>query len=313
MGFWRHVKISLLRIFPWMSKVIRVTKFGEDVTNFFRGVIKENVEYREKNNLRRPDMITLLMEARNELENNFDKEANVDSSFSINEVDSGYARKKIDLSVDDIAANALVFFFAGFSTTTSLLSFMTYELAVNPDIQKILLEEVDSFKKNKKKLSYEDLSEFSYLHMVISETLRKYPPFCRTDRQCTKSFMIQPQMDSEQVFIIESGSSVWIPIYALHHDEKYWPDPEKFQPERFSPLNKQNIKPGTYLPFGIGPRGCLGYRFVLQTVKIIFYELLSRFEIIPLDKTAIPCRLSKNTSHIIPGSGFWFGFKRRRN
>lgn len=147
----------------------------------------------------------------------------------------------------------------------------------------------------------------------IAETLRKYPPFCRTDRQCTKTFTIEPQGESEKLFNLEPGSDVWIPIYALHHDSKYWPEPEKFKPERFSTENKLNIKPGTYMPFGMGPRGCMGYRFVLQTVKILFYELLSNFEIVAVEKTLIPCIFSENTSHIIPGSGFYFGFKRRQS
>ncbi|XP_045477327.1 cytochrome P450 9e2-like [Harmonia axyridis] len=310
MSFWRHVKSSLLRVFPWMSKVIKVTRFGDDCTRFFRDVIKENVEFRDKNNVKRPDMITLLMEARNESPSNQDKDKN-DSRFLIYELNASASKKKIDLTVDDIAANAMVFFFAGFSTTTSLLCFMTYELAVNPDIQKKLLEEIDSLRKKTEKINYEDLNELSHLHMIISETMRKYPPFCRNDRRCTKSFTIKNEEYPEKSFTIEAGHDIWFPIYALHHDSQYWPEPEKFIPERFSPENKKNIKPGTYLPFGIGPRGCMGYRFVLQTVKILFYELLSEFEIIPVAKTAIPCQLSKNTSHVIPGKGFWFGFKRR--
>ena len=65
-------------------------------------------------------------------------------------------------------------------------------------------------------------------------------------------------LPGEKMLLVEKGKIVDIPIYSFHHDEEYFPNPEEFQPERFLPENKQNIKPGTYLPFGVGPRMCIG-------------------------------------------------------
>lgn len=155
-----------------------MTKFGENVTEFFKTVISENVEFRQKHHVKRPDMITLLMEARNEMKHSENIEEKGDFNFLISEIHTGTSSKKLDLSVEDITANAMVFFFAGFSTTTSLLCFMTYELAVNHDVQKILLEEIDTFRKKKKKISYQDLSEFPYMHMVFSGKLNNCFQFC---------------------------------------------------------------------------------------------------------------------------------------
>jgi cytochrome P450 family 9 len=74
------------------------------------------------------------------------------------------------------------------------------------------------------------------------------------DRKCTKTYTLS----TEPPFTLKPGEGVWVPIYALHHDPDYFPDPEKFDPERFSDENKGNIKQCTYLPFGSGPRSCIG-------------------------------------------------------
>lgn len=95
-----------------------------------------------------------------------------------------------------------------------------------------------------------------YLHQVISEGLRKWPIGVVTERVCVKEYECQYGDDAK--FLFEKGVPIWIPIYGLHRDPKYYPDPQKFDPERFSDENKSSIVPGTYLPFGIGPRNCIG-------------------------------------------------------
>jgi cytochrome P450 family 9 len=81
-----------------------------------------------------------------------------------------------------------------------------------------------------------------------------YPPAVLLDRKCVKTYTLP----TEPRFTLKPGDMVWLPIYALHHDPDYFPDPEKFDPERFSDENRGNIKNGTYLPFGSGPRNCIG-------------------------------------------------------
>jgi len=81
-----------------------------------------------------------------------------------------------------------------------------------------------------------------------------YPPAGLMDRKCVKTYTLP----TEPPFTLKPGDVVWMPIYALHHDPAYFPDPEKFDPERFSDENRGNIKNCTYLPFGSGPRNCIG-------------------------------------------------------
>lgn len=89
--------------------------------------------------------------------------------------------------------------------------------------------------------------------VLLAETLRIYPAIPSLNRQCTKDYHI-PDTD----VVIEKGTKVLISILGLHHDPEYFPEPEKFDPDRFSDENKHNIRPFTYLPFGDGPRNCIG-------------------------------------------------------
>jgi cytochrome P450 family 6 len=88
---------------------------------------------------------------------------------------------------------------------------------------------------------------------VVLEILRKYPPAHRLERRCVKEYKI-PESD----VIIPVGQIVAVPVQGIHHDEQYWPEPERFHPERFSAENKNSRNPYTYLPFGMGPRNCIG-------------------------------------------------------
>ena len=101
----------------------------------------------------------------------------------------------------------------------------------------------------------------------VAETLRLYPPVEVVDRKCVKACNL-----GECGPVLQEGDGLVIPIYALHRDPEHFPEPDQFIPERFSEDNKHNIKPFTYLPFGTGPRGCLGK---LYTPLYINFEQVS--------------------------------------
>lgn len=93
---------------------------------------------------------------------------------------------------------------------------------------------------------------------VHAENLRKNTPMIVVDRRTVRPYTIQPTTEKEKPVTLEAGTQCLYSVCALHWDENYFPNPRKFDPERFSEENKGNIQPGTYLPFGMGPRNCIG-------------------------------------------------------
>ncbi|CAG7725542.1 unnamed protein product, partial [Allacma fusca] len=169
-------------------------------------------------------------------------------------------------------------------TTESTVTFALYELAINPDVQEKLYQEVkEAVENNNGEFSYDVINKLEYLDCVIQESLRKYPPVVRTDRKCNRPFKLP---DSDVVLPV--GSLVAIPIHPVHHDPKYWPNPEKFDPERFTKENSINRHPCAFTPFGHGPRNCIGNRFALTEGKAAIAHIVLKFELEPCDKTMIP-------------------------
>lgn len=160
-----------------------------------------------------------------------------------------------------------------------------YELARNPHVQRDLLDEIDSVSAElgRKSISYEALHKMKFLDMVISESLRKWPPAVQTDRMCIRDYTLD--LGNGKTIMIKKNQCIFLPIYHLHHDPIYFPNPEKFDPYRFSDQNKDSIVQGSYLPFGLGPRTCIGSRFALMEGKLLLFNLLSRFVVEKCDKT----------------------------
>jgi len=152
-----------------------------------------------------------------------------------------------------------------------------------------------------------------YLDMVVCEILRKWPPAVVVDRVCTKPYIIEPVTPDEKSIHLNVGDVLALPIQGIHRDPNFYPNPEKFDPERFSDENKDSIRPYTYIPFGAGPRNCIGSRFALLEAKALLYNLLLNFEIVPTKQTKIPLVLNKKTFNHTAEGGFWLGFKRVEN
>ncbi|KAL6435948.1 hypothetical protein ACFW04_005653 [Cataglyphis niger] len=145
------------------------------------------------------------------------------------------------------------------------MSFAMYELAANPKIQEKLYDEIRAAYEKHGCVSYDSISEMKYLDCVVRETLRKYPSVGATQRICSESYKI-PDSD----VVLEKGTKVLIPIYAIHHDPLYYKNPNVFDPNRFIDENKKNDN-DTYLPFGNGPRICIGNIFNICKNLIYVY------------------------------------------
>ncbi|KAI1884629.1 hypothetical protein AGOR_G00228350 [Albula goreensis] len=191
---------------------------------------------------------------------------------------------KKGLTDHEILSQAVTFIFAGYETSSSTLSFLAYSLATNPEIMEKLLDEIDEFFPDKAPVKYEPLMKMEYLDMILNEVLRMYPVGVRLERMCKKSVEINGMT-------IPKGMAVQVPIYALHYDPSLWPEPEVFRPERFSKENRENMDPYTFLPFGAGPRNCIGMRFAVVMMKLAIVEVLQNFTFAVCEETQVPIEL----------------------
>ncbi|KAF2885196.1 hypothetical protein ILUMI_20977, partial [Ignelater luminosus] len=312
----KALKFFLSTISPGLVKFFKITFFDEACNNFYRDIIKNSIKIREEKQIVRPDMIHLLLEARKGRLKHEHQNETIDSGFAVaeeSEIGKSQNRKKAELTDEDITAQAVAFYFAGFDAVSTLMSFISYELALNTDIQDKLREEINAvLENNSGKITYEAVLGMKYLDCVISEGLRKWPgPF--VERVSARDYTIQPKYTEEKPLHLKKGSVVWFPLYPIHRDPENYPEPEKFDPERFNEENKRNIKPFTYIPFGAGPRNCIASRFALLEAKVITVKIIENFEIVPVVKTKIPLEISKSRVDNLPDDGIWLGLKPRKN
>ncbi|XP_041971593.1 cytochrome P450 4C1-like [Aricia agestis] len=187
--------------------------------------------------------------------------------------------------IDDVGIQEEVdtFMFAGHDTTAVCLTYTLLLLANHPDVQKKVIEELDDiFGKDTRDATMEDLSAMKYLDLVIKESLRLYPSVPFIMRQIT-----QPCKLSN--FEIPANTMCAIHIYDLHRNEKYFPDPEKFDPERFLPENSVGRHNYAYIPFSAGPRNCIGQKFAMMEMKSSLSSILRNFNIAPITKREDLC------------------------
>nr|CAH7739953.1 unnamed protein product [Callosobruchus chinensis] len=258
------LKFLAYSFFPWIMNVFKISFFEDDVRQFFYDLVDETVRMREQNGIVRPDMIQLLMEARKGKTKKTDIENTIDTGSETVNLD------RLEITNQDIAAQAMLFFFGGFESVSSLMCFMTHELAENPDVQDRLRTEIrETLDSCNGTLTYEALLKMEYMDMVVSETLRKWPSAVVMDRECTKPYTIQSTGSGDPPVHLKEGDLIWFSVYGLHHDHKYFPHPQQFNPERFSQQMKEKIQPYTYLPFGLGPRNCVGSRYCQINKRIV--------------------------------------------
>jgi len=201
-----------------------------------------------------------------------------------------------NLSMDELVAQCVIFFIAGYDTTASTLSFATYFLALNEDVQEKARQEIkDCLKESKGELTYEAVQSMKYLDNVISETLRLYPPATRLERKADENYKL-----GDTGITVTKDMMVTVPIYAIHRDSKYFPDPEKFDPDRFTTEERATRDPYTYMPFGAGPRNCVGMRFALLEVKIALIHAISHFNIKKCPQTNIPMEFCNGVALLQP-------------
>ncbi|XP_059171875.1 cytochrome P450 3A24-like [Physella acuta] len=174
------------------------------------------------------------------------------------------------LSIDEIIGTSTGLIISGIETVSSALQGILYCLALNPDVQLKVLEEIDQVIPDGEDLEYEHLSQLKYTEQVINECLRLFPLVNSLMREAAET-------RTYNGVTIPKGAIVTIPINIIMTDPELWPEPKKFDPERFTPENKAKRDPFSYIPFGYGPRICLGQRLAMMELKTIMVYLLKEF------------------------------------
>uniref|UniRef100_A0A0B7B0P9 Cytochrome P450 n=1 Tax=Arion vulgaris TaxID=1028688 RepID=A0A0B7B0P9_9EUPU len=257
--------------FPPIDKILRLLNIDVDFVDksadtYFVSILKSTIEERQKeaprtNGRKARDMLDLFTDAA--VENGDPRLQDVNSKT---------------LSLDEIIGNATALIIAGVETVSSSLQSILYCLVFYPDIQENVVKEINRVIPPGQALEYEHLQELKYTEQVISECLRLFPLI-------TSVFRLAKETRKYNDITIPAGCSIQIPIGLIMKDPEHWPEPEKFDPGRFSPTNKSGRDPLAFMPFGYGPRLCLGMRLALLELKVILVYLLKEVQFTLSDRT----------------------------
>ncbi|XP_034117678.1 probable cytochrome P450 6v1 [Drosophila nasuta] len=272
----RIIDFFVIFFLPKLVPLFRSKLFTEPHSEFLRRVIQLVIEERERGGILRNDLIEMLLTLKKEADLQQDK-----SHFTHHQ--------------DFLAAQAASFEVAGIETCSSTMSFALYELAKQPLMQERLRREIrhafaiaaaHGSHGAGPGLSYELIAGMKYLDMVVEETLRMYPIVPLLERECTpinkkRFYSLRPHAEC----YARRGMPVFISNLAIHHDSKYWPEPERFDPERFNAENKSNQTPMSYLPFGAGPHHCIGLQIALLQIKLGLIYFLRQHRVEFCDQT----------------------------
>ena len=264
---------SMFPFWSFFSRYVNVLQNADFFVDLSRGILQQR---RQQGVSGQRDLVQLMMEAHEETVQGVSK-----------------------LSDDEVTAQSVTFLVAGFETTGTTLSTTAYLLATHPEVQERIIREVDEVLEARgEKSLYEVIQGMRYLDQVVSEVLRLYGPAFSLARSCAEDAIYKG-------FRFPKGVEVNIPSYVLHRDPEIWDNPLEFNPENFSPEAKEKRDAYSFLPFGVGPRQCMGMRLAMVEMKLGLLEILRRFTferapetVSTLEHTAVLLLRPKDTIYV---------------
>ncbi|XP_054759699.2 cytochrome P450 3A24-like [Lytechinus pictus] len=293
-----QIKLILAGLCPPFAHLLNfldIGAFPQSVKLFFRDVVKKTMDMRSTN-VERKDFLQLMMKAHEDqdeevVEKKKDKETDLHDLVD-KDHDAGVfgskKTKKVKLTLEELFAQGTLFFAAGYETTNIALTYVTYCLAMNPDVQDQLVREIEEVAPTRESVNYSNVAKMGYLDNIVCETLRLYPPILITDRMCGETYTYNG-------ITIPKGMQVAIGIYITHYNPDIWEDPTRFDPNRFTKENREKRHPFAWIPFGAGPRNCIGMRFALMEVKMAIIRLLQNYRVETCPNTEIPAKIGKTS------------------
>lgn len=300
--FFRNI---VLFLFPKIGKIFKLSFVDDDVTRFFTTVIRQAIEHRRQTGTKRNDFIDLLLSAIKETDKRSEP-AKPEGEIDQFERDAAVSGDSLQgMSAEELEglliSNLFVFFFAGFDTSSTFLSIIMWVCATYPEEQDKLREEIEEYvsKHGSNNLDYNTIQDMPYLDMFIYESLRTYP-IALIERLCIKDYKV-PGTNG----IIPKGTIVQIPGFSFMKDDRYWDDPETFNPQNFSPEKKAERNPYAFLIFGQGPRNCIGMRFALLMLKLCMVKILTNYKVVPSERTPKDLAIDPFDPSGSPKGGTW--------
>jgi cytochrome P450 len=225
---------------PYWERLFKTRKRREDAAVVELNAIVDGIIRDHRNDDDRGDLLSMLLAAR-------DDDGN-------------------PMSEKQLRDEVMTLFVAGHETTANLLAWTFHLLAQHPDVEARALAEVDALGADPRTT---DLPRLTYLEQILKEVMRLYPPAGGATRTPLKPFAFGG-------YTIPPGVSIALSSYVMHRDPQLFPDPLRFDPERFSAENEPRIPKYAYLPFGAGPRVCIGNAFAMMEAQLILAGTLRR-------------------------------------
>ncbi|XP_030751201.1 probable cytochrome P450 28a5 [Sitophilus oryzae] len=279
--------LSMLQMFPLISNLISLKVIPRQVETRLTEIITDVLRYRKNGNSEVKDYLQFISELGN----------------------------KRKLSNVEITAHAATFFEDGYETSALVMSYVLFNLAQNPEAQVRVREEIKEFeeKSEANRVSYEDLQDMVFTNACIYESMRLHPVLEHYTRVCSKPYVYTTSRQTashlrSMAVNIDPGTVGIIPFGGLCHDERYFPNPEKYMPERF--LEKENSFKQVFYPFGGGHRVCLGQRFGMMQVRMGIIQIIKNYEVTLSEKTKLPFEFLPWTILNKVRHGIWLDYKR---
>lgn len=288
-----------------LSETFHKNNFNEEAFDFYKYATIDIIQKREKNGIKHEDFLQMMMNAQEASE---ELATSAEQSVLNPEAEQLKPHNVKNLTEVEALSQCVLFFLAGQDTVTTASTFATYLLATNPHVQDRLRAEVDEcFRKHGGSPSYDEVAKLPYLDCVVNETLRMMPPGVRLERFPAEDYVL-----GDTGIKVPSDCTIVVPVYAMHMDPEFFPEPEVFNPDRFNEENIKTIRPYTYLPFGAGPRNCIGMRFAMQLIKSCLLHAVHNVEFVRCSRTKVPPEYRPGYG-ILQAKGLVVGVRERRS
>nr|ULR85467.1 cytochrome P450 [Spodoptera frugiperda] len=258
---------------PKLSSLLGL-KFFKEYEEFFVKSIGEVLKRRDQENVKRHDFADIALA--------------IQKNGTMRDRTTGY---EIEPTTGILSAQALFFFAAGVEPCANAIYATLYLLSVHPEILEEVHQEIDKhFEKYNNNITYDVICEMEYTEKVLSEAMRMFPPIGFLTRQCVQDTVLPVGN-----IPVQKGTKIFTPIYDIHHDPELYPDPEVFDPERFSKDRRPNDD--IYMPFGMGNRTCIGARYAKLQVQAGLVHVLRNYTV-QLSKTSGKLRFAHDLLNV---------------